>query len=64
MNTSSRPGFDLLPAIRAGHPRLDAGAQFLRVAPADVQRRAERDDLFHAGLAADFFRQRRQIPVR
>ena len=53
--------FDFLPAIRAGHPRADAGAQFFRVAPAHVQRRAERDDLLDARQLADFFRQRGQI---
>ena len=64
MNTSSSP--DSICSQRYApviHGR-DAGAQFFRVAPADVQRRAKRDDLFHAGQAADFVRQRRQISGR
>src|SRR5208282_2516662 len=49
-----QPGFDWLPVIRAGHPGTDSFAQSCRVASAHMQRCAKRDDLFHAGLAADF----------
>ncbi len=61
MNTSLESRIDLCPMIIAGHPWIDAGAQLRRVAAADVQGRAERDDLFHAGQSANFLRERREV---
>ena len=61
MNTSSRPDSIFSQRYAPVIHGADAGAQFLRVAPAHVQRRAERDDLLDAGQLADFFRQLGQI---
>ena len=47
--------------ILASHPLARTVLQFRRVTPAHVQGGAKGDNLFHAGQAADFFSQGRQI---